>query len=209
MKQLKALILSVVLVMMTACGSHDKGSLSKADLETGEYADELKSHLDVRQAQLSELFANSRITQMLVHANKRLAEETPLPEARYQAIDQNMQKMRDTYNVQLLLYNACAVKLKQFQAEHPAFVEIFVTDLSGMNVCQTNMTTDFYQADEKWWQVAYHNGLGKVCYGEIEYDDSASEVVAPIYMPIYEHKKLVGIAKALVAIEDIKLSEFN
>ncbi len=198
-----------MLVVLTACGSHDKGSLSKSDLETGEYADELKSHLDVRQAQLNELFANSRITQMLVHANKRLAEETPLPEARYQAIDQNMQKMRDTYNVQLLLYNACAVKLKQFQAEHPAFVEILVTDLSGMNICQTNMTTDFYQADEKWWKTAYNNGLGKLYYGEIEYDDSASEVVAPIYMPIYAHKKLIGIAKALIAIEDIKLSEFN
>ena len=51
---------------------------------------------------------------MLVHANKRLAEETPLTEARYQAIDQNMQNMRDTYNVQLLLYNSCAIKLKQF-----------------------------------------------------------------------------------------------
>ncbi|WP_119328953.1 PDC sensor domain-containing protein [Cysteiniphilum halobium] len=209
MKQLKALILSVMLVILVACSNQDKEALSKSDIETGKYADVLKSHLAVRQAQLSELFASNRIIQTLMHANKRLAEQRPLSETRYQAIDQNMQKMRDTYNVQLLLYNACAVKLKQFQAEHPAFVEIFVTDLSGMNVCQTNMTTDFYQADEKWWQVVYHNGVGKLYYGEIEYDGSASEVVVPIYMPIYAHKKLIGIAKTLVAIEDIKLTEFN
>ena len=209
MKKCNAVLFAAILVLLAACGNQNKDKLSKSDLETGEYADELKSHLEVRQAQLNALFASERITQTLIHANKRLTEETPLSNARYQALDQSMQKMRDTYNVQLLLYNSCAIKLKQFQAEHPAFVEIFVTDLSGMNVCQTNMTTDFYQADEKWWQTAYNNGQGKLYYGEIEYDDSASEVVSPIYMPIYEHKKLIGIAKALVAIEDIKLSEFE
>ena len=209
MKLLLMTSLAGIAMLLFGCGNPHDRKISKEDLQSGEYSDELQGHLDVRKAQLEQLFSSQRVIQTLSYANKRLQEETPLPVARYEALDQNMQKSRDTYNVQLLLYNACAIKLKQFQARHPAFVEIFVTDLSGMNICQTNMTTDFYQADELWWQNSYDNGKGKLCYGEIGYDDSAAEVVAPIYMPIYqEDHKLIGIAKALVSIHDIYKSEF-
>ncbi|WP_100550512.1 cache domain-containing protein [Caedibacter taeniospiralis] len=208
MKKCHRLVLSVLVIILAGCDKYEH-KLDKTDLKEGEYADEIQAHLKVRESQLELLFSSQRILHTLKRANVRLAEETPLSIERYQSLDQSMQKSRDTFNVQLLLYNACAIELKQFQAEHSAFVEIFVTDLSGMNVCQTNMTTDFYQADERWWQQAYNEGKGKICYGEISYDASAAEIVAPIYMPIYEKHKLIGLAKALVSIHDLYKTEFS
>ncbi|WP_157966533.1 hypothetical protein [Fastidiosibacter lacustris] len=188
---------------MSSCSEQRQPQISKKDLQSGEYAHELRAHLDVRVEQLQLLFSSKRILQTLEYANQHLSEEGFLSPVHYQALDQDMQKSRDTYNVQLLLYNACAIKIKQFQAEHPAFAEIFITNLVGMNVCQTNMTTDFYQADEDWWKNSYNNGKGKLLYGEIEYDTSAAEIVVPIYMPIYDSHILIGIAKVLVSVNSI------
>ena len=36
----------------------------------------------------------------------------------------------------------------------------------------SNKTTDFYQADETWWQAAFAGGSGKDFLGEVELDKS-------------------------------------
>lgn len=52
----------------------------------------------------------------------------------------------------------------------PVIGEIFVTNRYGANVCQTNSTSDFYQADEPWWQRARQDGL---YMRNLAYDESA------------------------------------
>ena len=150
-------------MFITSC-SNDSGTqqrhklkLTKAELESGEHSDELKSHLRVRAEQLKLLFSSPRIINALTYENEQADSSKGVKG--YQQQDEKMQKNRQSPGVQSLLYNACAIRLKQFQAQHPAFVEIFITNLSGINVCQSNMTTDFYQADEKWWQDTYDQGI--------------------------------------------------
>lgn len=105
-----------------------------------------------------------------------------------------------------LMINPCADELFKFQDKHMEFVEIFITDRYGLNVCQTNKTSDYYQADEKWWIDTYLNGKGRTYHGAIEYDDSAFSEVISIYIPIRDKQtgEVLGVSKSVIDIIFIK-----
>lgn len=105
------------------------------------------------------------------------------------------------------LTNEAALRLIKFQEDYPGFSEIFVTDEHGMNVGQTNKTTDYYQADEDWWVGGYNGGAGKVFHGPIEFDESAQAEAISLYIPVIdpENGRAIGVAKAVLNILAIKL----
>lgn len=97
--------------------------------------------------------------------------------------------------------SACSKALIAFQKEHKSFAEIFITDAKGLNVCQTNHTSDYYQADESWWQQAYDAGKGRDYIGKVAFDKSADVTVIPIYVAIKDkNKKVIGVCKALISL---------
>jgi hypothetical protein len=102
--------------------------------------------------------------------------------------------------------NAVAVKLKEFQKSNLGFREIFVTDTHGLNVGQTNKTTDYYQADEEWWIRAYNSGEGKSYHGLVEFDESAQTEAISLYVPIRDPDmaSVIGVAKVVLSITAIK-----
>lgn len=104
------------------------------------------------------------------------------------------------------LSNAVAMKLTEFQKDNLGFREIFVTDERGLNVGQTNKTTDYYQADEEWWIRAYNSGEGKAYHGLVEFDESAQTEAISIYVPIQDPNtaRVIGVAKAVLSIAAIK-----
>jgi HAMP domain-containing protein len=65
-----------------------------------------------------------------------------------------------------------SVHLRRYRDQFPDHIEIFITDRSGALVAATNVTSDYYQADEVWWQEAFTNG---VYIGTPEYDESAGD----------------------------------
>ena len=209
MKRFKHIVRAGLFLLLLISCSEQRGveqKLTATELQTGEYSDEVLLHLQSRARQLKLLFSSALVVDALKKANQRAKAQLPLTENAYKGIDAQMQKKSQTADVQQLLYNDCALNLKAFRAKHPAFAEIFVTDLSGMNVCQTNMTTDFYQADEFWWQKVYGDGAGRLYFGSIEYDESAHEVSIPIYVPIYDNNQLIGVSKSMLSIDDIRSS---
>ena len=100
--------------------------------------------------------------------------------------------------------NKCALRLLQFRMSHPGFSEIFVTGQKGLNVGQTNKTSDFFQADEGWWIETFNKG--KAFRGNIEYDESSQTEAISIYLPVKDPltKKTVGVAKAVLNLAAIK-----
>ena len=103
------------------------------------------------------------------------------------------------------LTNQVAGSLSSFQEKNPGFVEIFVTDGRGLNVGQTNKTSDYYQADEDWWVQAFNNGAGKTYHGMLEYDESAKSESIPIYAPVKdENGKAIGVMKAVLSITALR-----
>ena len=94
---------------------------------------------------------------------------------------------------------ACNQALREFVARVEGFAEVFVTNERGMNVCVTNRTTDYYQADEDWWQSAFRASQPK--NGQLQYDQSAGVVAVPAYLPVVDPatRTTIGVAKGLVA----------
>ena len=101
--------------------------------------------------------------------------------------------------------NETAQILTVFQENNPEFPEIFVTDKVGLNVGQTNKTSDYYQADEDWWVKAYNNGTGKTYYGEIEYDESSKSESIALYNPVFNsQREVVGVFKAVLSLSALQ-----
>lgn len=103
-----------------------------------------------------------------------------------------------------LMRNDCALRLMQLQEDDDSFSEIFVTGESGVNVCQTNRTSDYLQSDEDWWQDAYASGAGRDSLGRIQFDESAGVESISIALPIRKDGVVVGIAKAVIDITSVK-----
>ncbi|MCD4664430.1 MAG: hypothetical protein K8R68_04100, partial [Bacteroidales bacterium] len=94
------------------------------------------------------------------------------------------------------------------------FGEIFVTNKYGANVGQTGRTSDYYQADEEWWQNGREDGL---YLGDVGYDESADIYSLDIVVKIDdENGDFIGVLKAVWIVEEIirilensRLSEKN
>jgi two-component system, LuxR family, sensor kinase FixL len=78
--------------------------------------------------------------------------------------------------------------------------EIFVTNLFGVNVAQTNRTTDYYQADEEWWQVAKKDGL---FVSNVKYDESSGTFSTEIAVRIDDaNGNFAGVIKVVPNIKE-------
>ncbi|MEI6862826.1 MAG: sensor histidine kinase [Candidatus Omnitrophota bacterium] len=85
--------------------------------------------------------------------------------------------------------------------------EIFMTDKFGGLVFASGRATDFYQADEDWWQKTYNNGRGAVYFGPMEYDASSGKWGIAIAVPIAGKKgSVIGVVKVFIQVD--KLFEF-
>ena len=75
--------------------------------------------------------------------------------------------------------------------------EVLVTDLKGRLVAASNVTSDYFQADEAWWTKAFDNGRGRVSVTDVERDESAHvyafEIAVPVTAP--NGTDLAGIMK--------------
>ncbi|MCM8794371.1 MAG: hypothetical protein NC819_00990 [Candidatus Omnitrophica bacterium] len=169
------------------------------------FSDEVKDLIEQKLAMIREMAKNPLVIQAAEESNQKNFGLT-LPDilalnAQWVASEESSPFIKP------YLLNPCAQFLVDFQEKHEEFPEIFITDNRGLNVAQTNRTSDFYQADEKWWVDAYNGGQGRSFYGPIEYDESAFSEVIPLYAPIIqpESGKAIGVIKALCDITAIKM----
>lgn len=101
------------------------------------------------------------------------------------------------------LENIASGKLEEFQLTSVDNLEVFVTDQYGAVVGTTNVTSDYAQADEVWWQSAYNNGWGAVYIGTPVYDDSARANVIQIAVPVSNPStgRLIGVLRTSFSID--------
>jgi len=78
--------------------------------------------------------------------------------------------------------------------------EIFVTDRMGGLIAASGKTTDFYQADEEWWQKAFNNGKGDLYISNIELDKSSATWSISMAAPMKNSEgAVVGICKQSIS----------
>ena len=107
--------------------------------------------------------------------------------------------------IRQILANDVAGELRELQERLPQYSELFVTDQYGAIIASTNRTSDYYQADEVWWQSAWNDGKGDVFISEPEFDESAGVYAIDIALPIPAHTRsdFVGVLRATVNINEL------
>lgn len=100
------------------------------------------------------------------------------------------------------LNNEMSLRLKALVQADNRMAEIILTDKSGGLVAVSGRITDFYQADEPWWQEAFNDGKGKIYIGNVEYDQSSEKFSVAFAMPVRDEEgNVIGIYKNIVKLE--------
>jgi hypothetical protein len=96
-----------------------------------------------------------------------------------------------------LLQSPASQFLADIVGHDPIYREILVTDREGRLVAASNVTSDYYQADEDWWTASYDGGRGRVIVTDVRRDESAGvyafDIAVPIPAPAGE--EIVGVMK--------------
>ena len=66
------------------------------------------------------------------------------------------------------------------------YSEIFVMNIQGLIVGESDKTSDYWQADEAKFADSYAGGKGAVHYGDIEFDDSAQAYLVQVSVPVMD-----------------------
>ena len=101
-----------------------------------------------------------------------------------------------------ILSNPLSARLHVFQSVNPIFAEVLMTDAQGRLIAATGKTTDYWQADEAWWQRAAVLGEHHASVQGISYDTSARVHSLDVSLPIRDwrspDKPPVGVIKGVV-----------
>lgn len=86
-----------------------------------------------------------------------------------------------------VLGTALSAYLKQVKADSQGlFTEIFVMDAKGMNVGQSDVTSDYWQGDEAKWQKTFPEGPDAIHVGEIDLDESTQQFQSQLSVSIVD-----------------------
>lgn len=127
-------------------------------------------------------------------------------QAKIQKLDSDWRNASDTNPlIKAVLNNDISSELTEYRNTLAENVEVIVTDKYGALAGATSRTSDFYKADEAWWQAAYNNGKGAKYIGQPTYDESRAINTVIIAMPIYAHNstEVVGILHTTLELNEI------
>jgi GAF domain-containing protein/HAMP domain-containing protein len=137
---------------------------------------------------LRSIAANDYVRIGALTANARYSGDSEVIESQLLALNQQWltadvegQLVRSILDPDL---NRLTFQLENYAEAFPDHAEIFITDRYGGVLAATNRTSDYYQADELWWQAAYNDGKGAFYIGQPGYDQSAGLMAMVIAAPI-------------------------
>jgi hypothetical protein len=123
------------------------------------------------------------------------------------ALDQQWQKEhRVPQALAGLLANPASQFVSDVAKQDPLYREILVTDRHGRLVAASQVTTDYYQADEGWWQQALDDGRrGRIFVSDVRFDDSAGvhafDIAVPVVAP--DSDQIVGVMKIVASSQEM------
>jgi len=113
----------------------------------------------------------------------------------------------DDAAVREVLTNEMALILLDFQSQHPLVAELFVTDDTGRVIASTGKTSNYWQADESWWQEAIQFARGGVGMEGLHFDTSAAVFSLDVALPIHTVSATpappAGVLKAVLDVSTL------
>ncbi|MDH5556067.1 MAG: hypothetical protein OEZ03_01885 [Alphaproteobacteria bacterium] len=80
------------------------------------------------------------------------------------------------------------------------FTEIFVMDNKGLNVAQSDVTSDYWQGDEAKWQKTFLAGPDGMFIDEVEFDESTQTYQAQVSISIIDPESGDAIGAITVGV---------
>ena len=169
----------------------------------------LQAEINVKIEQSRELVNLPQIQQSLVESNISFAETGFTEDIILQIEEQWESSDPDEPNsiAFYLINNPTSDILRSVMIEDQKsdnqfkYAEIFLTNQYGVNIAQSDKTSDYIQNDEVWWQKAKQNGI---FLSEAGYDESADVYASDIAISILdEDRSFIGVIKAVINIESI------
>lgn len=109
----------------------------------------------------------------------------PYDAARVGDLDKQWQARATAAAAQKTLLSSAASRfLADLVKNDSIYREVLVTDRHGRLVAASNLTSDYYQADEGWWINAFDNGRGRVNVSDVRRDESAHVYAFEIAVPV-------------------------
>lgn len=151
-------------------------------------ANEFKAELEeLANGQIAEIASSSEViaavkaqnTQTAGHDQAKIDELDKTWRAEAEAVDQPM--------IDAVLENDLSGYLADLQdGSDGLFTEIFVMDAKGLNVGQSDVTSDYWQGDEAKWQETYGAGSGSVHISDLEEDESTQLLQSQVSVPVVD-----------------------
>lgn len=162
---------------------------------------EIIGYLERISTQIANLTAVPEVVEVVATANRQqptreeLERQVKEIEARWSEWEPGTSDVMKS-----LLENEAALFLRKYNSVAITFRELLLTDVYGRLVAASSKTTDYYQADESWWQRSYVQGTGGRFISDLQFDDSADtygmEIAEPVRDP--QTRTVIGILKAII-----------
>ncbi|HIP77616.1 MAG TPA: hypothetical protein EYH07_04025 [Kiloniellaceae bacterium] len=131
--------------------------------------------------------ADSTVVNAIKAQNERHA---GLSQADIDKMDKDWRAQTDASSrpmIDAILSNALSAYLsKQKESMQGLVTEIFVMDNRGLNVGQSDVTSDYWQGDEAKWQKTYSAGPNAIFIDEVEMDESTQTFQSQLSMSIVD-----------------------
>jgi PAS domain S-box-containing protein len=81
------------------------------------------------------------------------------------------------------------------------FGEVFITDRRGLITALSSWTTDYYQADELWWQETMQNGL---YVSDVVFDESSQVRALELGIRVDDEQgEVLGVMKVILNVQEV------
>ncbi len=155
---------------------------------------------------VEEWITNPLVVAAIKKQNQRHAD---LSQADINALDKKW-RAETSRSKRPLIDRVLATKLSRFLAQakkdqHGIVTEVFVMDNRGLNVGQSDVTSDYWQGDETKWKKTYLVGPGAMIVDEVELDESTQTFQSQLSMAITDPAtgKVIGAITVGIDVEAV------
>jgi hypothetical protein len=163
-----------------------------------DFADIITEHAN---ADVKEWLADPAIINAIKAQNTT---STALTQAEIDALDKQWRSevsSTDKAMINAVLNNALSGYLQgKLAASNGLYTEIFVMDNKGLNVGQSNITSDYWQGDEAKWQDTFMQGASSIHISEVEEDESTQTYQSQLSLPVVDPSSQAVIGAITIGI---------
>lgn len=108
--------------------------------------------------------------------------------------------------IRKVLDNDLSKLLKKKQEESGGlYTEIFIMDAHGLNIGQSEVTSDYWQGDEDKWQQTFQKGANAIHISDVEKDESTLTYQSQLSLPVVDpaSQKVIGAITLGINVEGL------